>query len=503
MKRRRSSLLVKIGIAVAVAEVVILAVIGGVYMAWLAQQGSGPAGETPAALLTQPGWRTMVVYGVVAGLLTFLLLSLTILYLINSMILGRLRLLNAVVQRVQSGDLTARVAGPFASDEIGGLQTGVNAMVACLSETVETLEHRVAERTRALEREALLRQTILEVGQAIASIRDFDTLLTAVTTLIGDRFGFYHVGIFLLDETGEYAVLRAASSDEGQRMLASHYRLAVGQESLVGEVAATQEPRISQGAGADAVYAQKSDLPDTRSEIGLPLSVGGQPLGVLDIHSSAEAAFAPEDTETLRGLADLAAVVLDNARLMTEAHQALAAQQRAYGEVTRQAWEELLRSQGRGYVSAADGVMAAPARWSAGMRQAKQEGRIVQEDPATLAVPVKSRDEQVLGVVRFRRAPETGVWNAQQVALVETLTDRLSQALESARLYEESRRLALQERLVGTVSARIRESLELESVLQVAARELAEAFGLADVVIRIGAADELLAQASQTIKDEA
>jgi HAMP domain-containing protein len=167
MKRRRSSLLVKIGIAVTVTEVVILAVIGVAYMVWFAQRGIGPAGETPVALLTQPGWRTVVIYGVGAGLLTFLLLSVAILYLLNSMILGRLRLLNAAVQQVQNGDVTARVAGPFASDEIGELQTGVNALVARFSERVETLECRVAERARALEREALLRQTILEVGRRL------------------------------------------------------------------------------------------------------------------------------------------------------------------------------------------------------------------------------------------------------------------------------------------------------------------------------------------------
>jgi GAF domain-containing protein len=183
--------------------------------------------------------------------------------------------------------------------------------------------------------------------------------------------------------------------------------------------------------------------------MGLPLSIGGQPLGVLDIHSVAEAAFTPEDTEILARAGRFGAVVLDNARLMTEAQQALEAQQRAYGEVTRQAWEELLRSQSRGYVSAAEGECGGAGALVGGNVAGQAEGRIVQEDAATLAVPVKSRDEQVLGVVRFRRAPEAGVWNAQQVALVETLTDRLSQALESARLYEESRRLALQERLVA------------------------------------------------------
>lgn len=500
MNKRRNSLVVKTGIAVIVIEALILTGVGLAYLAWLfPQQGLGGVWEA-LAWGAPPASRAALLAGAVAGFLAILLTSLATIYLLNTQIFARLRILGDVVRQMQPE--SAAAPSPGMQDEIGCLHQRLSAIRLRMSERGERRELPAVERARDLEPEAQPARTALAVGRALAGMRDFDTLLTEAPHLIADHFGFYHVGIFLLDEAGEYAALRAANSAGGQQLVARRHRLPLNQESLIGRVVATHEPHSSQTGDAAGGYFPDPDLPEAHSELALPLCRGAQLWGVLDIRSVQEAAFTPVDIEALRGLADWLAAALDNARLITEAQDALAAQRRAYGEVTRQAWEELLRSQSRGYVSVADGLSPSPAHWSAGMLRAKQEGQIVQEDAATLAVPVKSRDEQVLGVVRFRRAAETGAWNAQQVALVETLSDRLSQALESARLYEESRRLALQERLVGAVSSRIRESLEMESVLQVAARELAEAFGLEDVVIRLGAADELLAQARQPAQGE-
>ncbi|HNT74972.1 MAG TPA: GAF domain-containing protein [Anaerolineae bacterium] len=502
MKKRQNSLIVKIGIAIVLTECVILSGIGVAYGAWLGRQPGLLQGQRLAAWLAQPEGRSLVMYGGAAGLLVILLTSLVLLYLFNALVLARLRALDEVVRQSPGGDSVARLARPCAKDEIGRLQEGINALVSHLTETTATLERQVAECAQGKARETLWLQTVLEVGRAIASIQDLDARLMAITNLISDRFNCYHVGVFLLEEGGETMALRAASNASDLPMLARPQREPVGYDSIVGRVAATREPYINLAVARDTSYLSPVDLPDTRTEIALPLSVGGQLVGVLDVQGGQGVIFTQADIEILRGVADLMAVGLGGAFWLTEMQPADDALQRVYGEVTRQDWEELLQSQGHGYVSMATGLGPASAAWSPGMLQAKQEGQIVQEDAATLLVPVKSRDEQVLGVVRFRRAERTGGWDAQQIALVETLTNRLSQALESARLYEESRRLALQERLVGTVSARIRESLEIESVLQAAVRELAEAFGLEDVVIRLGAADELLGQAQPLANSE-
>ncbi len=445
------------------------------------------------SLTQQKGLITLTF--VIGSALGVMLTTVLIVYLLNSAVVGRINNLLNISQRVEAGDLQARIPAPFAADEIGKLQQGVNAMVDRLESTVTTLEERVEQRTGDLARRSEQLQAVSEVGGVIASIRDFDVLLQQITHLISERFGFYHVGIFLLDASGEYAVLRAANSEGGQHMLAQHYRLPVGEEGLGGYEAGTNEPRIILDVGEQAVCFDNPHLPDTRSEVCLPLRVGGDQLGMLDIQSTEAVAFTQEDITVLQALAGQVAVAIDNARLIADARAAAEAQQRAYGEMSRQAWENWARSRHLGYRSDAEGqLVPVTGPWQPEMVEAKQEGQTVVVDAATVTIPVKLRGEHVIGVLKFRKPDELGAWSSQEINLLETLADRLGQALESARLFEASQRLAYQERLVGEVSARVRQSLEMESVLQAAVRELSEAFNLSDMVIRIGTAEDLLQQ---------
>ncbi len=401
-----------------------------------------------------------------------------LIYLLNSLVLTRIGSLLGVSRQVLAGDLTARLSGTFSSDEIGVLQSDINAMVVQLEDTVRTLESRVTERTSDLERRSRQLQVVTKVGSAIVSIREFDTLLAEVTRLISDQFGFYHVGIFLLDASGKRAVLRAANSEGGQRMLARGHTLEVGGVGIVGYVSREHQPRIAADVGEDAVYFDNPDLPETRSEMALPLLAGGRLLGVLDIQSKEEVAFSQEDVETLRGLADQVAVALDNARLLGEIQAAIEAQQRAYGEISRRAWEELSRSEILAYHSESSGDVAPLAdEWPPEMIQAKQEGHIVQMDDFTVAVPVKLRGETAIGVVKLRRPDDAGIWTPQQLALLETLSDRLGQALESARFYRDSQRVASREQTLREIVEQVRGVVDVDSVMRTAVREVGQALG--------------------------
>ncbi len=398
-------------------------------------------------------------------------------FLLKVMLLNRLEELAAVLRRVERGDLEVEIKGPFAGDEVGALQRGVNAMVAQLWEMVRSLEQRVAERTRDLERRSSQLQAVAEVGSAIASVRDFDVLLARITHLISERFGYYHVGIFLLDAEGEYVVLRAANSPGGQRMLAREHRLAVGGHSIVGTVAATMTPRIVLDVGEDAEYFSNPDLPETRSEMALPLMVGGRLLGVLDIQSTEEAAFAEEDVEVLRVLAEQVAVAIDNVRLLAEVQEAAELQRRAYGELSRAAWEELAQLQVLGYRSEATRELVPVVdRWEPEMERARREGQVVVIDEHTVAVPVKAVGGNVVGVLKFRKPETGGAWTPRQIALLESLSDRLGQALESARFYRETQLAAARELLLREVSERIRAAVTVEGVAQAAAREIGRAW---------------------------
>jgi methyl-accepting chemotaxis protein len=171
--------------------------------------------------------------------------------------------------------------------------------------------------TQELEHLVTQLEATAKMSRAALFVHDLDALLSQVTQMISDLFGFYHAGIFLLDETGTHAVLRAANSEGGQQMLANSHKLKVGEQGVVGYVTDTGEPRIALDVGADAVYFDNPLMPETRSEMALPLKVGDRIIGALDVQSKREAAYDEDDVMVLQIMADQLAVTIENARLLS------------------------------------------------------------------------------------------------------------------------------------------------------------------------------------------
>ncbi|OQY35892.1 MAG: hypothetical protein B6I38_00980 [Anaerolineaceae bacterium 4572_5.1] len=336
-----------------------------------------------------------------------------------------------------------------------------------------TLEQRIANRTSKLEQQAVQLQIATEVGRAATTIRDIKKLLPQVAQLIGESFGFYHIGIFLISANNEYAVLKAATSEGGQKMLDRGHRLKIGGFSIVGHVTAKREARIALDVGEDAVFFDNPDLPETRSEMALPLIAGDELLGVIDVQSKREAAFSNEDISVLQTLADQIAIAIENARLLTERQEALATAQRAYGERSQKAWGELLRSQPElGFLSTlAHKPLPTTGDWEPGMRETIQRGEITTIDKRTIAIPIILRD-QVLGVVRLQKSKKANPWNDNEIELMDSLIDQLELALESARLYRETQQRAERERLVTDITTKIRSTTDPEQMLKTAVEEL-------------------------------
>jgi GAF domain-containing protein len=199
-------------------------------------------------------------------------------------------------------------------------------------------------------------------------------------------------------------------------------------------------------------------------------------------------AFDQDTIAVLQTMADQVGVALDNARLFTESQLALEASRRAYGELSHQAWRELLHAHPEwGYTYAHDSIAPVEGDWCPEMLQAVQTSRSVQgrdREERTLAVPLKVRDD-VIGVLSFEKGEADKVWTGEEIALMEILVDQLGQALESARLYHDTQRRAERERLTGEVTARMRETLDLETVLKTAVQEVRQAMGLREVVVRL------------------
>ncbi len=363
-----------------------------------------------------------------------------------------------------------------------------------LEENQTELEARVAERTATLAERSMQLEAAAQVAREAAEIQDVEQLLERTVHLVSDRFGFYHTGIFLLDEAGEYAVLQAASSLGGRRMLAREHRLKLGEMSIVGYVASRGEPRIASDVGADAVYFDNPDMPETRSEIALPLRVRGTVIGVLDVQSVEPEAFTRENVGVLQTLVDQLAVAVENARLLSESQVALQAARRAYGDVSRESWEELSRA--RTDLQARydpDALLPSDGDWREEMKLAVQEGKSISdadERPDTVAVPIKVRN-QVIGVLDAHKPKDGAPWTTDEIGLLETLTEQLGVALESARLHEDTQRRAARERLTSHITARMRETLDLETVVQTALREMGENLGIAEIKLRMVDREEL------------
>ena len=198
--------------------------------------------------------------------------------------------------------------------------------------------------------------------------------------------------------------------------------------------------------------------------------------------------FTEEMITVLQTLADQLAVALNNAHLFSEAQSALAAERRAYGEMTRVAWQQMFQERDdRGYVCDQAGVMVAGGEWSPEMYQAFDRGLVkyqAYEDNAALAVPIHVRG-QAVGVLNFQKSDSAQTWSPEEIDLVETLADQLGLALESARLYEDTQRRAAREQMIGEIASRMRETLELETVLNTAVREIGDALGLAALDVRL------------------
>ncbi|MCS7177769.1 MAG: GAF domain-containing protein [Anaerolineae bacterium] len=409
-----------------------------------------------------------------------------------------LRQLASISSRIAGGELSLEARVERGPAEVVSLAQAFNQMTARLRELISGLEQQVAARTAALTRRTTELEAAAYVARRAAEIRRMDMLLNETVRVISDRFGFYHAGIFLIDEGGEYAVLHAASSEGGQRMLARGHRLEVGRVGIVGYVAGTGQPRIALDVGADAVFFDNPDLPETRSEMALPLKIGDRVIGVLDVQSREPAAFTDEDVAILQVMADQIALAIENARLLEEAERALAEVRALYGEYLRGAWRQLARRQRTlGYRRTIQG----------GRFLTPEEVQSLQEDPtvwpvlargeihvqaasddggeARLLAPVRLQ-EQVIGVLQIRPPVRNYRWSPEEIALVRSIADRLALALENARLLEETRRRAERDRLIAEITARVRASLDPKIVLQTAVKELGQALGVSRVLLQMG-----------------
>ncbi|MDQ2691110.1 MAG: GAF domain-containing protein, partial [Chloroflexota bacterium] len=321
--------------------------------------------------------------------------------------------------------------------------------------------------------------------------RDVAELLTRTAELICNRFGFYHAGIFLVNKDREYAVLVASPTEAGKKMIENNHRLRVGEVGIVGRVAATGEPRVTLNTGNDAVYFNNPFLPNTRSEMALPLKVESRVIGVLDVQSDQLQAFSDDDVAIMQILADQLAIAIERTRLLQEVEVNLRELEGAYGRFTHDNWTRISESgviAHKGYRF--DNIRIEPVdELPEFAHTAMTKGRITSANGSgpgepkehKVAVPIKLRG-QTIGVISVKLKEG---YDRQTLATIELATERLAAAMESARLYEEARLRADREQSIARVTTAISASTEYEHILQTTVREIGSILGDTEVAIQI------------------
>jgi GAF domain-containing protein/HAMP domain-containing protein len=379
-----------------------------------------------------------------------------------------------IMEQVRRGDYSEK-ARILTSDDMARLTIRFNQMVEQLQTTQITLERQVEERTANLDQRSKQLQAAAQVAREAASLQDLDTILARTVNLISQQFGFYHAGIFLLDETNEYAVLQAASSDGGKTMLARGHRLIVGQQGIVGAAAYHNKPRIALDVGADREFFNNPDLPLTRSEAAVPLTVHGKVIGVLDIQSTEASKFTQADIEVLQILADQVALAIQNARLFIESQDAISRLEATTSVNLRKTWRERVHKARNAYRYVSGGITTAIPL--------ETKPSLVDEESRYLTIPINLRGQQI-GSISLHRKGEN-LWSDADRSLVNEVSAQVGLALENARLVQDTQLRAEREQSLSQMTARIRETLDLDVVLQTAVREIKQTFNLEQAEVRL------------------
>jgi GAF domain-containing protein len=326
-------------------------------------------------------------------------------------------------------------------------QTALNA----LTDERNNLEKRVAERTRKLRR-------VNEIGRAVTSILNPEELLRRAAFMIGDEFECYYTAIYMMDISGNWAELREATGEAGLVLRENKHRVDVNGKTAIAQSVRTRQARLYQDVGPDAVRFDFPLLPYTRTQLTLPLLVGDIAIGVIEMHSSFESAFAQQDLDTFQNMANEIAIAIENSRLFNEAQQSLAEMRATQRQYLHGAWSALTTDKPISYEVGDESAGGKP-----------------------LETPLSLRD-QVIGDIFMASGDD---WTPEQRNLIDSIAIQAALALENARLVEESQSIATRERMANEIIAKVWSSNTLDSILQTTVRELGRALEAAEVDIEL------------------
>jgi GAF domain-containing protein len=350
-----------------------------------------------------------------------------------------------------------------------------------LEATQRVSEERVNERTRELtansqsfmERAQLL-ISIVDTSRLLLSTLDSDQLLPMIVQLVARHFNFYHVGIYLLDEQKQRAVLVASSSEVDQQMSQRRQQLSLHEHSLVEYAVRTGQAQIVNGTHTDGRLISDPKLANTQAELVLPLTAGQIVIGALDCQADHEMEFTDEYVSILQILADLVTIAVQNAMLYEKTQRMLQETEVSSRQISSRDWNGWVESiQTRGYRY--DGIRAEPLKGPNGNSTTQKR---------TQSIPILLRGRPI-GTLKIRLSEGAPEWTEDDHAIAEATAERAALALEGARLLEEAKRRAAREAFLSEMAAKLGTSFRLDSILRDTVEELGQTLGNSTVSFQL------------------
>jgi GAF domain-containing protein/HAMP domain-containing protein len=377
--------------------------------------------------------------------------------------------LTETATRITAGDIDLQAAaeGPT---EVSQLAGAFNSMTAQLRDLIGSLEDQVQERTAELT-------LSVEVGQQASAIRDLDELLPTITEFIREQFDLYYSHVYFVDDVRENLVIKAGTGMVGQELLARRFSLPIGPGSIVGRVAAEAKSIVVPDTETSDIHKPNPLLPDTRSELAVPLIVGEQVVGVLDMQSDRVNTFTEDNLIVFEAMATQLAISIDSAQQWALSQEARQKSEEAIRQLTRETWAEKLRTKRRDFAYAYDLAAVTP---------------ISRTDQATdsngLSAPLIVQN-QPIGQLMIETPPDY-TWSEDEKDLLSAVAQQLAQKAENLRLFEETQQRATREQITRQITDKVRASRDIETALKTATEELSKALGITKAVVELRMAPE-------------
>jgi GAF domain-containing protein len=361
---------------------------------------------------------------------------------------GVVALISAGISRLENDFQRAQATATTALETLQQERVGLDALIT--------------KRTSSLERTASQLKAASFIAREASLQKDLNTLLARTVAQISRQFNIYHAGIFLVDDNKEHAVLMAASSEAGQKLLQRGHRVAISLQGIVSATAFFNRPTISFDTEKDPNNLQTPELAATQSEIAIPLHVSKGIIGVLDLQSSEKQAFIEDDIQVFQIMADQISLAIENALLITESQTVIQRLESVTQENVRKTWKERADVSGKAY-----------RYTSAGLTQLNTIGRSRSRKTGKsddMNIPIILHSQQI-GMIELRRG-EQDSWTDTDQAMVKEISSQIALALENARLLEGAQQRAAQEQFLNTLSSQVGQNLDVNTILETTLREL-------------------------------